>query len=277
MPSKTKVLTEAQKQARREYNRKYYRTHKQACNEADKLRRRKRAFGAERLNVDEILETSDLAGYIRNEMDTDNEPNDEYYKEFKQRLEGFGLTQEEIADVYYIAKRSSAANNSRRGSRFERSIKVALLNAIKDTRLHLYKQVPFEQSNDDCFRCRRIDFVISNENTHKDQLDLSKAIVISCKTGYSVEWRQDQCLFDKCKFYFMVTINGSIPRQQLPANVYFVAVNSSEPNSNSHVLSFEQMLDNILALGADVDGEESIDESDVDSIDESDEESEDED
>ena len=257
MPRKVFASEEERKEAQKEYQKKYRETHKEQCREYQKryrdtnaegrrkrlmrerIRRGATSYNEELTEEDRVEEISSAVDFIQQKMD--NVQPSERYQEFVSLLAEHGIEDMDVvAKIYKAASVARNYDNSRRGFWFEKVIRQLLLNQLKDTSLYLYQQVPINDR-----KCR-IDFVISEEKVMKDDLDLSKAIIVSTKTGFSSDWREDMHLYSQCKAYFMVTLNGGIPTEALPANVYFASASITE--DTNHVISVNSLVPKIIEL-----------------------------
>ena len=257
MPRKVYATEEERKQAQREKQRRYREAHKEEIKEANRrwyeehkeeqqrsarLRGRKKwghtSYNEELADEDRV-EISSAEDFVRQAMD--NVQPSERYQEFTALLAEHGIEDVDVIDkIYRAATAARSDSNTKRGVEFEKVIQKLLLNQLKDTSLYLYRQVPFNGH-----RCL-IDFVVTEEKAMKDDLDLSKAIIVSTKTGFSTTWREDMHLYSHCKAYFMVTLNGVIPTETLAPNVYFVTPNIAE--DTDHVINVNSLAAKIIEL-----------------------------
>ena len=132
--------------------------------------------------------------YIQNQMKLFGDP---LKAKFDEYCQSHDMNVQEHRDEAYRIARAVGPTNSLRGNLFERIIRRVMLNIFDDTPFKVYKQVPYDHTKDDMLRCRRIDFVVAEEDTLKDQVDLSQAVVVSCKTSLGAHWREDEALYDK--------------------------------------------------------------------------------
>ena len=246
MSSKVESIDERRQQRQeymKEYNKHYRQTHR---TEIIAYRRRNYAIKRERVLAqnqvclskqhpyESIYDTTDKS--IIELMD--NKTN-EFYNAFESYLkEKTELTEDEIKHVYKLAKSAHNSITARHGFDFERAIRTYLLNQFANKGLYLYYQVPF----DGC----RIDFVVTKEVNDREKLDISQAIIISAKTTLSTTWRQDQHLFDKCKSYIMLTLDGTIPTETFPDNVYFCFLRNTE--TKGFILSADDLITTIISI-----------------------------
>ena len=196
----------------------------------DKLSKRSKRFVAEsfsdddRVDIDELLYEGDfIIAQVNTVVNSAKE-------EFKAYCRSHDMTLDScIEEAYLITKRGGYG--LKRGLMLEKAVRQVLLNLFEGTDAKLYKQVPVDFANDNCALCRRIDFVVTKQDCLKNQIDLSQAIVISCKTSLDSNWREDESLFSRCKLYIMVSLDERMPRCQLPSNVLFAKPNV-EPAKN---------------------------------------------
>ena len=162
--------------------------------------------------------------YINSEMK--QVQSNEYYDKFVSICKSHNMSDNEINEVNELILKARSAKASRRGFGFERVIQNVLLSRMNQAGLHLYRQVPVNDS-----KCR-IDFVVSATNTNVYDLDLSECVIVSTKTGFSTAWREDMHLYDKCKLYIMITMSTYVPREQLGPNVYFASTRVTQDSNN---------------------------------------------
>ena len=214
----------------------------------DEIIRKKRElygrFGPETLTEEDKVSSSELTSendWIKQEMSKElhNAP----FEDYVQFCQTNDMTKmENIKKAYLLAKHSIAASNTQRGFQFERVFQTLMLNKFEDTQFKVYRQVPY--GNDYNLRNgRRIDFVITEENISKEKLDLSKAVVVSCKTGFGTRWREDQDIYDKCKTYIMISLAKSIPQESLQDNVFFCV---PDKDIDDHIINMDYFTDFII-------------------------------
>lgn len=226
------------------------RRRQQAVKNREKLNAQARAWRAqnkrkalvisneERINVSDMTSETD---FIKTEMD--KEVSNPYYDDYVQFLRTHDMNEEDnVKQSLLLARKYINDHNSKHGFQFEKVIQKLMLNKFQDIGIKVYRQVVIENP-DELGRGCRIDFVVSEEDTIKDKLDLSKAVIVSCKTTFSTQWREDTHLYDKCKAYIMITLKGKIPHEQLPDNVFFCKPDS---DFGEHVIDMDYFTDFII-------------------------------
>ena len=236
-PQKKYATEEERKAARREVTRRYRELNREKIRQREREKRGVSSSNEELADEDRVEEIPSAAEFIQLQMS--NIQSHARYQEFTSLLAEHGIEDADVIDkIYKAATTAHSATNTRKGFEFEKAIQKLLLNQLRDSDLYLYRQVPFN----DC-KCM-IDFVITKEKAMKDRLDLSKAVVVSTKTGYGSTWREDMHLYDKCKRYFMVTLTQKIPTESLPDNVYFASPNFA--TLSEHVINLDSLKDLII-------------------------------
>lgn len=149
---------------------------------------------------------------------------------------------ENINEAFRVAERLGLARRSGKGQYFERLTQKLMLNKFEETPFKVYRQVPYGNINDYRY-CRKIDFVVSEEDNEKDKLDLSKSVIVSCKTTLGTAWREDEAIFSKCKAYIMISLDNNIPTDPLPDNVFFCV---PDMEFNDHIIDMNYFTDFII-------------------------------
>ena len=263
MAPQSKYTSEAERrEAHRQQSIKYWATHRKEClerhrryNETHKgeiltknrlaYRKRRYHFHAERLAEADRVEISKLESendFVKSEM-TKQIPNP-HHQQFIEFCKNNDMTQDSnIEEAYSLVKRSICFDNTSRGFMFEKVVKKLMLNKFEDTQFKVYSQVPYDALNDNYNYCRRIDFVVSTEDTDKDKLDLSKAVIVSCKTGIGTNFHEDERLYADCKAYIMITLGQKLPQSELPDNVFFCV---PDKDFDDHIINMDYFTDFII-------------------------------
>ena len=251
MQAQKGIITEAQRTAKKGYDRNYYLRNAERIKEYSKKRHRElRGFGAETLAEEDKLELKELsyeADWVVEQMKLGGDHISDERKELDDFLINSDMTVQENRDkVVQLAIRCGCTSRCRNGYYFEKVIKKLLLNIFDGTPFKLYTQVPYD--NDNVRRSRKIDFVVTEEETDKDKLNLSAAVVVSCKTSFHTSWREDEILYDKCRYYIMVSLKCSIPKSPLPDNVFFC---SPSIEDGEHTIDMNSLTQTIMAMLSD--------------------------
>ena len=264
MPPQKYFTEEERKAARRERDKQHYEEHKEEMREKQRQYRAERAehyrelleaarqarpeiyIGRNRKNnyheqlseADMVSNMDSASTYLVDEMNKLGRT--EAYTEFVELLKSKGIENpDDIEAIHKASQRAFIANNRQRGAGFEKVVLKMLLNLLNGTNLKVYTQVPTNER-----KCR-IDFVITEQTEFKDRLDLSKAVVVSTKTSLSSStWREDMHLYDKCKRYFMLTMDVRMISEALPSNVYFASPNYT--TESEHAINLDSMKDLII-------------------------------
>ena len=192
----------------------------------------------------------DLSDYINDSTfimsEMAKEPASATYLDYVNFVKTHDMTNDvNVERSLILARKYLTERNSRHGKLFEDALQKLLLNRFDGTEFKVYRQVLIPNPNDLGRGCK-IDFVVTDEDTCKDDLDLTRAVIISCKTAFSTQWREDMHLYDKCKAYIMVTLNGKIPHDQLPDNVFFCKPGMVE--FNDHMIDMADFTQTIADL-----------------------------
>ena len=219
----------------------YYYSHSEEVKQISRERGRKRfghsSYYEELTPETTIANITSESEYVLNTINQMEQS--EGYAKFVELLKSKGITNEDdIQEIYNAAAKTKFVENSKRGYEFEKIIQTLLLNMLNETGIYLYRQVPY--NNHKC----RIDFVISEEKCKKDDLNVNNGIIISTKTRLGTSWREDQHLYDKCRAYFMITLDTRTPREEVPANVFFCSPNVKE--ESEHIINLDSLLDKIV-------------------------------
>ena len=250
MPRTVFKTEEERKQARREYNKEYqkrwYQEHRDTCRQRSN-NRHAALQRCEVLTDEDRIDPSALGrvgDYITEAM---KKSTNNIYEQYVQFCKTHDMTNDEnIAKAYSLARHSMGTGNCHRGFDFERVIRRVMLNAFDETSFKVYKQVPLGDYGQR--KSCRIDFVVTEEDTSRFDVDLSKSVIVSCKTSYHSSWREDMHLYDKCKAYILITLDTrSIPTEELPSNVFFCTPTSDFGEHTIDMNAFTETIEAMLS------------------------------
>ena len=233
----------------KEKRHQYYIKNKTSINQKLRLNgREQRGFKYVSLSDEDRVDLRELAlegEYVKQQMSLYSIEESNEFSEFCKTNDM--TVDENIEKALAIARRICCRSNAGLGRYFELVIQKLMLNIFDETPFKVYRQVPFGQVDDNCKYCRKIDFVVSEEDVPKNQLNLSKAVVVSCKTSLNTRWREDEAIFDKCKYYIMVTLDDKIPQCQLPDNVRFCTPSSDMSEHTNDMNALTQTIQAMLS------------------------------
>ena len=245
---KRREFYEAHKDELHEKQKEYRDAHRGEINERARKKTSSSGYGALTLTDEDrvgIHELSYEADYITQQMKLVEDPTK---VKFEQYVRTHDMNVQENIDEAFRIVRNTIPFTTARGQALERTVKRLLLNILDGSTFKLYSQVPCDFSGIDRRNCRKIDFVVTEQNCLKDKIDLSKAVVVSCKTRLSTSWREDEAIFDKCKYYIMVSLDDKIPQCQLPDNVRFCTPSS---DTSEHTIDMNALTQTIQAMLSD--------------------------